>query len=419
MWSLVKREDLTSALVIEAQFLLLGTLLVSMFSLTILTDMLIQSRNLAILVRIGIYAFSICLGFLYIFQSDILIKLKRKPKGSSLVQIHFTGISILAFLLFGLGHYFALVSVTPVHPQLIFVFIGLFVFSFLVGYLSFVTPAGLGIREGVVILSIAKFTTLPLAAFVALFTRLVLILCALAFVILTFLWHKTKFQVLKKIERTIAHYPYESILTVASIVYMFYFTQVSFLRHDNFYTGRFDLGNMAQTVWNTAHGRLFQTNTDVQIISRLSAHADFLLILLAPLYSIWESPKMLLIFQTVAIALGAFFVFSIAKYVLKHKDISLLFALLYLINPSVQRANLYDFHAVTVGTTLLLGTYYFFVKRSYVWFLLLAVLAAITKEQIWIIIALFGLWLMLTEAFRLLKKKDYHLTKQLVSGSVI
>lgn len=438
IWALVKRsmlfsknaiekKDFGSALIIEAQFVLLGASFISLFALDLIADTFVYPSAFRPLAKLAVSIFVILLTGLYIFQSDFLVRFKQKQgrsgtylaKFSSLTQLRIALISVLAFFLYGLGYYFSISSLIFLHPKDIFIFAGFFTFSLLAGYLSFITPAGLGVREGVIVLGLIKYVALPLAAFVAIFTRIILILSELAFVVLAFLWHRASSRELKKIESTISYYPYEAILTIATIVYMLYFAQASFLRYDNFYAGRFDLGNMAQTVWNTAHGRLFQTNTDGQIVSRLSAHADFLLILLAPLYSFWESPKVLLLFQTAAVAIGAFFVFAIAKHILKRKDISLLFAMLYLINPSVERANLYDFHAITIGTTLLLGTYYFFVKRSYVRFLLLAILAAITKEEIWIIIALFGLWLMFAEAFRLLRKKNYRLTKGLFFGCLI
>ena len=36
------------------------------------------------------------------------------------------------------------------------------------------------------------------------------------------------------------------------------FGSLSILRHRAFNTGRYDLGNMVQTVWNTAHGHFLQ-----------------------------------------------------------------------------------------------------------------------------------------------------------------
>lgn len=120
----------------------------------------------------------------------------------------------------------------------------------------------------------------------------------------------------------------ELILAFFILLYIAYFSTTSLLRHDNFYSGRFDLGNMDQTVWNTAHGRFFQftapNGTDV--VSRLSYHADFILVLLAPSYWVWSDPKMLLLVQTVVLALGSVFVFLIANKILKHQGYSLFFA---------------------------------------------------------------------------------------------
>src|SRR3989344_7353207 len=116
-------------------------------------------------------------------------------------------------------------------------------------------------------------------------------------------------------------YKYELVLALLISIYISYFTTASFQRYDNFYTGRYDLGNMDQTVWNTINGRIFQTsNESGSIISRLSAHADFMLILLSPFYLLWSHPKMLLLIQTIVLALGAVFVYLIAEKILKNKS---------------------------------------------------------------------------------------------------
>jgi hypothetical protein len=57
---------------------------------------------------------------------------------------------------------------------------------------------------------------------------------------------------------------------------------LSVLRHHAFSTGRFDLGNMVQAVWTTAHGHpLAVTDLRGEQISRLGAHVDPILVLLA------------------------------------------------------------------------------------------------------------------------------------------
>lgn len=158
----------------------------------------------------------------------------------------------------------------------------------------------------------------------------------------------------------------------------------------------FDLGNMDQTVWNTIHGRIFQTsNINGEAISRLSSHADFLLILFSPFYLIWEHPKMLLLIQTFVLGAGAFFVYAIAKEILKNKNLSLVFGIGYLLYPAMQYTNLYDFHAVTLTTTFLLAAFYSLLKNKYVWLTIFLALSGLAKEQVWLVVSLFGLYVFL------------------------
>jgi uncharacterized membrane protein len=326
------------------------------------------------------------------------------PPFSATENIFLIWLSVVALFFFGLGNYLVIVSVVYLNPRLFLELLGIFDFAFVVGYLSVITPAGFGVREGIVIFSLAKIITSGLAAFGALFSRIVLICSELIFILLSVLWYKLQIPSVKRLEKVITTHPQVSIVTVFTSLYMLYFTIVSFLRYDNYYTGRFDLGNMAQTVWNSLHGRIFLLTdpNGTQQISRLAFHADFILVLLAPLYALWQNPEMLLLIQTFVVATGSFFLYIIARDVLKSRNLALIFAFAYLLNPSVQRANIFDFHAVTLVTTFFFATYYFFLKKRYVWFTIFAVLAALCKEQVWLIIALFGLLVFFQQKKRLI-----------------
>ncbi len=190
-------------------------------------------------------------------------------------------------------------------------------------------------------------------------------------------------------------YKYEIILAIFTFSYFIYFTAASFLRYVNYYTGRFDLGNMAQTAWNTIHGNFFMlTNPNgTEEISRLAFHADFILIPLSLSYLIWEDPRSLLLIQTLVLSFGGVFVYFIANQILKNKMLSLTFAVCFFLNPGVQYTNLYDFHSVTLATTFLLGAFYFILKKRWGWVVLFLFLAGITKEQVWSITALFGIYI--------------------------
>jgi uncharacterized membrane protein len=185
------------------------------------------------------------------------------------------------------------------------------------------------------------------------------------------------------------------ILYLCIALFVVYFTHLSFARHDNFYSLRLDLGNMDQTVWNVVHGNGF-TLTDPmgeKQMSRTGIHADFLLILLAPLYLIWSNPKMLLLVQVVVVSLGALPVYWIAKSKITSKYIALFFPVAYLLYPPLQRMVLYDFHAVALSTTFLLLAYWYMEKEKYVWFGIFATLAALGKEEVWLVTGLFGFYI--------------------------
>ncbi len=197
---------------------------------------------------------------------------------------------------------------------------------------------------------------------------------------------------------------HEAILAILTISYFSYFTAASFLRYDNYLTGRFDLGNMAQTVWNTIHGNIFILNdpNGTREISRLAFHADFILILLSPFYLIWEDPRMLLLIQTTVLATGGIFVYLLSKEILKNKSLSLVFAFCYFLNPAVNYTNLFDFHPVTLATTFLLAAIYFIQKKNYTLVIIFLILAGLCKEQVWLINALVGIYLIFAEKQRII-----------------
>jgi uncharacterized membrane protein len=171
------------------------------------------------------------------------------------------------------------------------------------------------------------------------------------------------------------------------------FGALSILRYHAFSAGRFDLGNMTQAVWATAHGDpLAVTNLEGEQASRLGSHVDPILVAFAPLWWIWPSPSMLLTAQAVAIALGALPVFWLARKHLGSERAGLGFALAYLLYPAVQWLTLAEFHPVALACPLLLYAFWYLDEDRLVPFAIFAVLAALTKEEIPLVIAGMGIW---------------------------
>ncbi|MBD0349496.1 MAG: DUF2079 domain-containing protein, partial [Thermoleophilia bacterium] len=138
------------------------------------------------------------------------------------------------------------------------------------------------------------------------------------------------------------------------------FAALSALRHRAFETGRFDLGNMVQAVWSTAHGDpLAVTNLAGEQTSRLASHFDPLLAAFAPLWWLWPRPELLLTAQALAVALGALPVFWLAHKHLGSELAAAGFALAYLLYPPLEWATLSEFHPVTVSCPLLLFAFWY------------------------------------------------------------
>jgi uncharacterized membrane protein len=193
------------------------------------------------------------------------------------------------------------------------------------------------------------------------------------------------------------------LLAGAIAAYAAGFSALSILRHRAFATGRFDLGNMVQAVWSTAHGDpLRMTGLRGDQISRLGAHFDPILAAFAPLWLAWPSPDALLVAQAVAIALGALPVYWLARKHLRSERAGLGFALAYLIYPPTQWLTLNEFHPVALACPLLLFAIWYLDEGRLLPFLAFAALAATTKEEIALVVAGLGIWYALAHRQRLL-----------------
>jgi uncharacterized membrane protein len=184
-----------------------------------------------------------------------------------------------------------------------------------------------------------------------------------------------------------------TLLWTAIGAYTVGFGALSILRYRSFATGRFDLGNMTQAVWATAHGHpLAVTNLNGDQVSRLGSHVDPILVVFAPFWWLWPSPAMLVTVQVLAIALGALPVFWLARKHLRSERAALGFALAYLLYPAVQWLTLNEFHPVALACPLLLFAFWYLDEDRLVPFAIFAALAALTKEEIPLVIAGMGMW---------------------------
>lgn len=400
----IPAKKIVSFLFIESFLIVLSSSVWGLLSLNLLRQISSGFSNTLVL---SVY---FLLLFLLITFSVIYAK-HRKINPFYYINVLF--VYILGWALFGIGNFLIVSSFFYLDPHFFLEIVSLFVLSWLVGYLSFVTPMGLGVREATLAYLLKNFLPLSMAFSLALASRIILIFSEIFFLGVLYLLKIIK----EKSKAFIGIFHDKHLLTLSFLIFLYvvYFTYVSFAKHQNFFTGRFDLGNMDQTVWNTVNGRVFLlTNPDgTNIISRLAIHADFLLILISPLYILWNDPKVLLLIQTIILGLGALFIYLLGLKVIGNKLVSIALSISFLLNPFLQKQNLFDFHAVSLSTTFLLAAFYFLHLKKYLIFLLLSLITVLTKENIFITVGLFGIYIFLSENRIINRFKKFILLKKI------
>lgn len=185
------------------------------------------------------------------------------------------------------------------------------------------------------------------------------------------------------------------------------------LRHQSYHSFGFDLGLFDQMFWNTTQGRPFESTMSLaQPIphSLFSDHFSPALWLIVPFYLAYPHPETLLIIQTVALALGSWPVYLLAK--LKLPDgYPLLWVIIYFLFIPLAYVNLYDFHEIALAVAPLGFALYFLESGRRVWFLLLLLFTLLVKEEMGLVAAGFG-------AYVLLGKRDWKLGLGVLVGSL-
>jgi uncharacterized membrane protein len=194
------------------------------------------------------------------------------------------------------------------------------------------------------------------------------------------------------------------LISVAVISFCAFYIYYLCAKQTAFQTNAEDFGIMDQAVWNTIHGNVLHqticdsindTNCGPVLgagYTRFAIHFEPILFPISLLYFIWSDPRILIVLQTVVVAIGAYPAFWLARLRLRNEWLAGIFALLYLIYPAQLQATTYDFHAVTLTAALLLFTLYFMYTRQTLWFFVFAILAMACKEDIPLVIATFAFW---------------------------
>ncbi len=199
-----------------------------------------------------------------------------------------------------------------------------------------------------------------------------------------------------------AHYAALVVVWGLILAYGIYFSALSIERHRAFFTNASDLGQIDQAIWNTLQGRPleFTRRTGEQSV-RLTDHVEPIFVPTALVFLLYDNVEALLVLQSFVIGIGALPVYWVARGRLETAATStrnrptaiaeqgseveiaaIAFALMYLLLPSLEAANLAEFHAVTFVPALVLFMYHYGSLKKWGRFLLFGLLALMVKEEV-------------------------------------
>ncbi|NJM07549.1 DUF2079 domain-containing protein [Candidatus Gracilibacteria bacterium] len=164
------------------------------------------------------------------------------------------------------------------------------------------------------------------------------------------------------------------------------------LRHSYYGSSAYDLGLYDQTLYQISH---FQPSYSTGAgLNMIGSHAALIVYPISTLYWILPDVRLLLLFQTVAIAA------SMLGFYLIGRDkglpwLGVLGGALYLLHPAVQNLNLVDYHNDALAATLLIFMLWAAERRAWPAMFVFGALVMICKENFAFTTAMLGVYLVL------------------------
>lgn len=179
------------------------------------------------------------------------------------------------------------------------------------------------------------------------------------------------------------------------VLYVCIFFYLQAVRHLSFFPS-IDLNGMVQLVYNATCGRIWEMQNGLfEIDTYLRYHLQPVYLFVVPLYYLIRSNLVFYFIQTTVIALGAIPIYRIASERLGNKAFGVLFALVYLLYPSIHNCTMYGFHFEELAIGIGAFTFYSLLFRKRILFALFCFLLLSLKENIAALVFMLGLYAIL------------------------
>lgn len=134
------------------------------------------------------------------------------------------------------------------------------------------------------------------------------------------------------------------------LAYILFASTLAIRQHDSFHTHAFDMAYFDNVLWNTSQGRLFVNDLPDKPRIFLGEHFSPALIALAPLYWLCSDARVLLIAQSIALALSVVPPYLLVRQ--RQPHLALLVMLAFYLNPAMLGVALSEFHEIALAAPL-------------------------------------------------------------------
>ena len=160
----------------------------------------------------------------------------------------------------------------------------------------------------------------------------------------------------------------------------------------------FDLGAATQELKYTLQGKMLYSPGIGT--SQFAIHFSPILLILVPIYRLFPHPQMLIVVQSLLLALGGYLVYVLCREYRHSQRVSLILEGLYFINPLVWGIALVYFHEAVFAIPALLLMFLGMKRKNYFLFSLGLIVTLSTKEDVVIVLGVFGFILMIFDYWK-------------------
>lgn len=187
------------------------------------------------------------------------------------------------------------------------------------------------------------------------------------------------------------------VIAVIAVIFGFFICAIGVYRYLTFSAPNFDFGLFCNMFYNMAKTGLPNVTSERDmLLSHFAVHFSPIYYLMLPFYFIFRSPITLQVLQGIIVYSGIIPAALLARKVGLSKRSTILVALLYAAYPALSAGCFYDLHENCFLAPLLLWVFYFFESKKYIPMAIFAVLVLFIKEDAFIYLVLFAIYLLLS-----------------------